>query len=250
MSALVVVATVMAVAIPIKIWNTARIEHRLEEQEKLLLRARIEALASQIRPHFLFNTLASISSLIRSDPDTARLLITKLSGLLRRLLRSHAQFVTLGEELESVDEYLDIEAARFGPRLRVDKQISPDILQSVVPSMILQPIIENAIKHGVGGKVGGGRIEISCFSHNGRTVLEVADNGFGMNEERLRAALTSGIGLSSVDERLKVIYGSAYDLTIASTVGIGTSVRLEIPELAVSPGAGALTGTATEANVR
>ena len=113
---LVVLATVLCVAIPIKIWNSARIEHRLQEQEKLLMAARVEALASQINPHFLFNTLTSISSLIRSQPETARVLIVKLSGLLRRLLRSQEHFVTLREELEAIDEYLDIEQIRFGPR--------------------------------------------------------------------------------------------------------------------------------------
>ena len=107
---LIVFATVLCVAIPIKIWNSARIEHRLQEQEKLLMAARVAALASQINPHFLFNTLTSISSLIRSQPETARTLIVKLSGLLRRLLRSQDHFVTLREELEAIDEYLDIEA--------------------------------------------------------------------------------------------------------------------------------------------
>ncbi|HMF93361.1 MAG TPA: histidine kinase, partial [Vicinamibacterales bacterium] len=121
----VLLATVLAVATPIKIWNNARIEHRLQEQEKLLLAAKIEALASQINPHFLFNTLASISSLIRTQPETARMLIAKLSGLLRRLMRSTDHFVTLREELESIDEYLAIEVVRFGPQLKVDKQIAP-----------------------------------------------------------------------------------------------------------------------------
>ena len=114
MNALVILATVLAVATPIKIWNSARIEHRLQEQETLLLAAKIEALKSQINPHFLFNTLTSISSLIRSEPDTARMLIIKLSALLRRLMRSHEHFVSLREELESVDEYLAIEVVRFG----------------------------------------------------------------------------------------------------------------------------------------
>ena len=125
---LVVLTTVLCVATPIKIWNNARIEHRLEEQEKLLLTARVEALASQINPHFLFNTLTSIQSLIRTDPETARSVIVKLSGLLRRLLRSRDHFVTLREELESIDEYLDIEVIRYGPQLKVEKQISPDTL--------------------------------------------------------------------------------------------------------------------------
>ena len=118
---LVILATVLGVAIPIKIWNSARIEHRLAEQEKLLMAARVEALANQINPHFLFNTLTSISSLIRSQPETARVLIVKLSGLLRRLLRSQEHFVTLREELAAIDEYLDIERIRFGPSLVVEK---------------------------------------------------------------------------------------------------------------------------------
>ena len=103
-----------------------------QEQEKLLLAAKIEALANQINPHFLFNTLTSISSLIRTQPETARMLITKLSGLLRRLMRSTDHFVTLREELDSIDEYLDIEVVRFGPQLQVDKQISPDTLDVIV----------------------------------------------------------------------------------------------------------------------
>src|SRR5213079_2274672 len=165
----ILLATVLSVATPIKIWNNARIEHRLQEQEKLLLAAKIEALASQINPHFLFNTLASISSLIRTQPDTARMLITKLSGLLRRLMRSTDHFVTLREELSSIDEYLDIEVVRFGPQLRVDKQIAPDTLEVIVPSMILQPLVENSIKHGLSRKVGGGRITINTSLKNGRT---------------------------------------------------------------------------------
>ena len=117
--------TVLCVATPIKIWNNARIEHRLEEQEKLLLTARVEALASQINPHFLFNTLTSIQSLIRTNPETARTVIVKLSGLLRRLLRSRDHFVTLREELESIDEYLDIEVIRFGPAAQGRKADQP-----------------------------------------------------------------------------------------------------------------------------
>src|SRR5436190_5638631 len=136
-SILVYVATILTVSTPIKIWNNARIEHRLQEQEKLLLAAKVEALKSQINPHFLFNTLTSVSSLIRSQPDTARAVIQKLSGLLRKLMQSHEHFVTLREELESIDEYLDIEVVRFGRKLRVRKEIAPDTIDVVVPSMIL-----------------------------------------------------------------------------------------------------------------
>src|SRR5947209_4012619 len=185
---IVLFASTLCVATPIKIWNNARIEHRLQEQEKLLLAAKIEALANQINPHFLFNTLTSISSLIRTQPDTARMLITKLSGLLRRLLRSTDHFVTLREELESIDEYLDIEVVRFGPQLKVSKHVSPDTLDVIVPSMILQPLVENSIKHGLARKVGGGRITITTSVRDRNTVIEVRDDGLGMTEERLEHA--------------------------------------------------------------
>jgi two-component system LytT family sensor kinase len=227
----VLLATVLGVATPIKIWNNARIEHRLQEQEKLLLAAKIEALANQINPHFLFNTLTSITSLIRTEPETARMLITKLSGLLRRLMRSTDHFVTLREELESVDEYLDIEVVRFGPQLRVDKQISPDTLDVIVPSMLLQPLVENSIKHGLARKVGGGSITISTAVRGRNTVIEVRDDGLGMSEERLEHALGDGIGLSNVNERLRTIYGANYQLTLTSVPGKGTCASVEIPEL-------------------
>jgi two-component system LytT family sensor kinase len=229
--ALVVLTTVLCVATPIKIWNNARIEHRLEEQEKLLLTARVEALASQINPHFLFNTLASIQSLIRTNPETARTVVVKLSGLLRRLLRSRDHFVTLREELESIDEYLDIEVIRFGPQLKVEKQISPDTLDIIVPSMILQPLVENSIKHGFSRKVGGGRIVIRSVRQNGHAIIEVEDDGLGMTEDRLDTALTDGIGLSNVNERLSVIYGAGYRVRITSVPNLGTIIRLEIPDM-------------------
>src|SRR3954470_17736492 len=229
----VLLATVLSVATPIKIWNNARIEHRLQEQETLLLAAKITALSNQINPHFLFNTLASISSLIRTQPDTARMLILKLSGLLRRLMRSTDHFVTLREELESIDEYLDIEVVRFGPQLKVEKHIEPQTLDVIVPSMLLQPLVENSIKHGLARKVGGGRITITTRVRDGHTLIEVLDDGLGMTEERLEHALGDGIGLSNVNERLRTIYGPPYHLKLTSVPGQGTCVSVEIPEIAL-----------------
>ena len=231
--AVIVLTTVLSVAVPIKIWNTARIEHRLQEQEKLLMQARVEALASQINPHFLFNTLTSISSLIRSQPDTARMLVGKLSGLLRRLLRSQEHFVTLREEIESIDEYLDIETVRFGPTLVVEKRIAPETLAQLVPSMLLQPLVENSIKHGISRKVGGGRITIASGRIDGHTVIEVIDDGLGMATDAPAPGGRRGIGLKNVDERLRVIYGADYHLKLNSAPGEGTRARIEIPELAL-----------------
>jgi two-component system, LytTR family, sensor kinase len=224
-------ATVLSVAIPIKIWNSARIEHRLQEQEKLLMATRLDALASQINPHFLFNTLTSISSLIRSQPETARTLITKLSGLLRRLLRSQEHFVTLREELEAIDEYLDIESIRFGPKLRIEKAIDPSTLDLVVPSMLLQPLVENSIKHGLSQKLGDGRITIRSLRENGHAVIDVIDNGVGVSASDAGRVTGSGIGLRNVNERLRVIYGANYQLQLDSVPGEGTCARIVIPEL-------------------
>ena len=231
MLVIVLLATVLSVAIPIKIWNSARIEHKLLEQEKLLMTARIEALANQINPHFLFNTLNSISSLVRSRPETARMLIGKLSALLRRLLKSQDHFVSLSEELDAVDEYLDIECVRFGARLRVIKDIAPDCLSVVVPSMILQPLVENALKHGLAPKVGDGELTLRAARTDGHIIIDVIDNGLGMAAPSQGAG--TGIGLSNVNERLSVIYGANYRLQLQSAPAQGTRARLEIPELAV-----------------
>src|SRR3954462_10448310 len=225
----VLVCTVLSVAIPIKIWNSARIEHRLQEQEKLLMASRLDALASQINPHFLFNTLTSISSLTRSQPETARMLILKLSGLLRRLLRSQDHFVTLREELEAIDEYLDIESIRFGPQLMIEKHIDPATLDLIVPSMMLQPLVENSIKHGLSQKLGEGRITIRSLREHDHAIIDVIDNGTGIPAADARLVKGTGIGLRNVNERLRVIYGANYQLQLDSVPGQGTCARVVVP---------------------
>jgi len=228
-TALVYVATIVTVSTPIKIWNNARIEHRLQEQEKLLMAAKVEALKSQINPHFLFNTLTSVSSLIRSQPETARMVIQKLSGLLRKLMQNQEQFVTLRDELVSIDEYLDIEVIRFGSRLTVRKAIAPDTLDTIVPSLLLQPLVENCIKHGFARKVGPGTVTLRSRREGGTAVIEVEDDGLGISEERMKSAMSSGIGLSNVHERLRVLYGATGRLTITGAPGKGVCARVEIP---------------------
>jgi two-component system, LytTR family, sensor kinase len=148
-------------------------------------------------------------------------------------MRSTDHFVTLREELESIDEYLDIEVVRFGPQLKVDKQIAPKTLDVIVPSMLLQPLVENSIKHGLARKVGGGRITIKTHARDRHTIIEVHDDGLGMTEERLEHALDGGIGLSNVNERLRTIYGANYQLKLTSVPGRGTCASVEIPELTV-----------------
>jgi two-component system LytT family sensor kinase len=229
---LVVIATLMSVAAPLKIWNNTRIEMNLERHQQLLLKARMDALSSQINPHFLFNTLNTVSALIRFDPDSARGVVLKLSNILRRLLRKHETFVPLREELQFIDDYLDIEVARFGKdNLDIVKQIDDAALEAFVPSMLLQPMVENCLKHGLAPKLGGGKIELRTTNRDGRLRIEIADNGVGISEEKMPHVYVEGIGLSNVRERLRVLYGTDFHLDIESRPGEGTVIRIEIPEL-------------------
>lgn len=229
---LVVVITTMVVAMPLMIWNNTRLQIKLKEQERLLLQTRMEALTSRINPHFLFNTLNTVSALTRRDPETARDLLVKLSNILRRLLRKHENFVPLREELAFVEDYLDIEIRRFGPeKLQFFKQVDEQTLDAIVPSMLLQPIIENSIRHGLSAKLAGGYIRLRTGRENARLVIEIEDNGVGISAERIAAIYQSGIGISNVNERLKVLYGSDYALKIDSRVGEYTRIRIEVPEL-------------------
>ncbi|HEX9760587.1 MAG TPA: histidine kinase [Candidatus Acidoferrales bacterium] len=229
---LVLLSTVMAVAVPIKIWNNTRIEAKLEQNQQLLLKARVDALSSQINPHFLFNTLNAVSSLVRVDPDMARVAILKLSNILRRLLRKQENFTPLRDELDFIDDYLDIEVIRFGrDKLQIFKQIDERSLDVFVPAMVLQPIIENSIKHGLTPRLQGGEIHIRTTYDGGRVIIEVEDNGIGIPPERLRGVYAEGIGISNVHERLKVLYGPDFRFDIRSEQGRGTVIRIEIPEL-------------------
>ena len=229
---LAVIATLMSVAAPLKIWNNTRIEMNLERHQQLLLKARVDALSRQINPHFLFNTLNTVSALVRLDPDSARGVILKLSNILRRLLRKHETFVPLRDEVQFIDDYLDIEVARFGrDNLEIVKRIDPETLEAFVPSMLLQPIVENCLKHGLAPKLDGGKIQLRTTQRNGRLKIEIEDNGVGISEEKMPHVYVEGIGLSNVRERLRVLYGADFHLEIESRPGQGTLIRIEVPEL-------------------
>jgi two-component system LytT family sensor kinase len=227
-----VLATVMAVAAPLKIWNNTRIEMNLERHQQLLLKARIDALSSQINPHFLFNTLNTVSSLTRFDPDLARGVLLKLSNILRRLLRKHETFVPLREELDFIDDYLDIEVARFGrDNLEFVRSVDEEARESFVPSMLIQPIVENCLKHGLAPKLEGGKIQLRATNRDGRLHIEIEDNGVGISEEKMPHVYVEGIGLSNVRERLRVLYGADFHLSIESRPGDGTVIRIDVPAL-------------------
>ncbi len=228
--------TVACVAIPLKIWNSARMEMKLQEQQQQLMQARLEALQSQINPHFLFNTLNTVSSLVRFDPDQARRLIVKLASILRRLLKSHESFVHLREEVEFIDDYLDIEVVRFGrDKLRVVKELDPDTLEVLVPSMLLQPLVENSIKHGLAPKVDGGSITLRSRMDAGKLLIQVEDDGVGLGATPAPDAAgdgdgpSTGIGMANVAGRLKVLYGNAAHMTVGPGEHAGTRVVLRLP---------------------
>jgi two-component system LytT family sensor kinase len=231
---------VMVVGTELKIFTSVRIQIKLEEQERLLLQARMAALQNQINPHFLFNTLNSISSLVRFDPDTAREMILKLATILRRLLNSTDSFVALREEIEFIDNYLAIEVVRFGrDKLKVVKELDPASLEAMVPSMLLQPLVENCIKHGLSPKVEGGSITLRSRLIKSRLVVEVEDDGVGMasaqefvpENGQAQSLAGMGIGMANVAERLKVLYGDAAKMMIENREGGGTLIRLRLPIL-------------------
>jgi len=223
--------TLFAVSLPLRIWNSYRAERQLEAQRSRLVEARLTALTYQINPHFLFNTLNSVSTLIRIDPDRARGMIYRLSNILRRLLRKTENFSPLREEISFIDDYLAIEMVRFGSKLRFFKEIDENTLDRLVPSMILQPIFENSIKHGLSQKVEGGSIRLRTWLEGTRLNIVIEDDGLGIPESKLATLFESGIGVSNVNERLRVLFGTGYRLLVDSTPGEGTRTLIEIPQL-------------------
>ena len=223
-----------AITVPLKVWNNTRNEVKLEEQKRLLMQARLQALTSQINPHFLFNTLNTVSSLIRIDPNRARQMILKLSNILRRLLRKHESMARLRDELEFIDDYLSIELVRFGEKLRFERDIDPKTLDMLIPSMLLQPLVENCVKHGLSNKVEGGTIRIETRLEGDRVHIRVEDDGVGIPEHKLARMLETGIGVSNVSERLKVLFGSNYRMWVDSQPGNGTRIAIEFPETSLA----------------
>jgi len=224
--------TIACVGIPLKIWNNTRVEALLEEQRAAAMQARFDALRSQINPHFLFNTMNAATSLIWSEPEKARWILVKLSGILRRLLRGSEDFVPLSREIEFVDDYLSLEVARFGAeKLRVEKDLDPRSLDAPVPSMMLQPLVENAVRHGLSPKVGSGIVRVEASREGARLRIAVRDNGLGFKE-----TAREGIGLRNVRERLKAAYGERASLEISSTRGEGTSIIIDMPVDRGAPG--------------
>jgi two-component system LytT family sensor kinase len=216
-----------------------RYERDLREQEvrKLAAEAELRALRAQINPHFLFNALTTIAYLIQTAPERALSTMMRLSGLLRSVLHSSGQFATLGEEIELIEAYLDIESARFEDRLRVRVEIPGQLRSLEIPALILQPLVENAIKHGIARSISGGEVRIAARLENAAAsdtaedtlILTVADTGAGAGEEDFLARRTRGVGLQNVERRIQLHGGDSATLSIQSAPGIGTVAEIRLP---------------------
>lgn len=200
----------------------------LERQAALLADAEIKALQAQINPHFLFNALNTISSFIRTKPETARLLIVKLAEFFRRNLHQGDRMITVREEIRHVEAYLEIEQARFGDRLQVEMEIDPLVWNHPIPGLILQPLVENAVKHGLLPKREGGTVRIRIYPENQALAIQVSDNGVGFDPDA-RIEPLSGIGLQNVRGRLAALYGHPYGVTIHPLIDSGTQCTITIP---------------------
>jgi signal transduction histidine kinase len=202
-------------------------EVRAAELERRLAEARLQALQMQLNPHFLFNTLHAISSLMRKNVDAADRMIARLSDLLRYALESTtAQEVPLRQELDFLRGYLEIEQTRFGARLAVTLDVAPETLEAQVPNLVLQPLVENAIRHGIAPLARPGRIELRARNDNGRLTLEVSDNGRGLAGQQTPA---EGVGLSNTRARLEQLYGDRQRIEFQQPPGGGLCVRVTIP---------------------
>ncbi|MFI7382435.1 sensor histidine kinase [Streptomyces sp. NPDC049813] len=218
-------------------WVSVQLElAELDRSRTRLIEAEIKALRAQISPHFIFNSLAAIASFVRTDPERARELLLEFADFTRYSFRRHGEFTTLADELHSIDQYLALVRARFGDRLSVTLQIAPEVLPVTLPFLCLQPLVENAVKHGLEGAVTRSRITIGATDAGAEAEVVIEDDGVGMDPARLRAILrgeggaSRGIGLSNVDERLRQVFGDAYGLVIETGVGAGTKITVRIPK--------------------
>jgi two-component system LytT family sensor kinase len=208
-----------------------RTDRELREQQigRLATEAELRALRAQINPHFLFNALTTIGYLIQTAPPRALETLMRLTSLLRSVLRSEGEFTTLGRELELVEAYLDIERARFEHRLRVHLEVPLTLRHLRVPPLVLQPVVENAVKHGIAPQLRGGEVRVNATLDGDTLVLVVHDTGVGVSALALESGRRRGVGLSNIERRLEVQYGPAATMAIESEPGAGTIVTIRMP---------------------
>lgn len=217
-------------------WIAAQLElAELEASRTLLMEAEVRALRAQISPHFIYNSLNAIASFINTDPARARELVVEFADFTRYSFRRHGDFTTVAEELRCIDRYLLLERARFGERVQVSLRIAPEVLSTVIPFLSLQPLVENAVRHGLEAKEGPGHITICANDSGAFAEVTIEDDGVGMDPEHLRSVLaghTDGehVGLRNVDARLRQVYGDEHGLVIETAPGEGTLITMRVPK--------------------
>ncbi|WP_159707908.1 histidine kinase [Arthrobacter sp. 18067] len=217
-------------------WIAAQLElTELEASRTLLMEAEVRALRAQISPHFIYNSLNAIASFINTDPARARELVVEFADFTRYSFRRHGDFTTVAEELRCIDRYLLLERARFGERVQVSLRIAPEVLSTVIPFLSLQPLVENAVRHGLEAKEGPGHITICANDSGAFAEVTIEDDGVGMDPEHLRSVLaghTDGdhVGLRNVDARLRQVYGDEHGLVIETAPGEGTLITMRVPK--------------------
>ena len=219
-------------------WVSSQIElAELDASRARLAEAEVRALRAQISPHFIYNALTAIASYVRTDPEHARELLIEFADFTRYSFRRHGDFTTLAEELRSIDRYLTLERARFGDRLQVTVRVAPEVLPVAVPYLCLQPLVENAVRHGLEGRAGPGRITILAEDAGADCTISVEDDGIGADPEQIRRAMvgegdSDSIGVGNVDERLRHVFGDEYGLVVETAPGLGTKVSMRVPKFA------------------
>jgi two-component system, LytTR family, sensor kinase len=228
-------------------WVSGQLElAELDRSRTQLMEAEVRALRAQISPHFIYNSLTAIASFVRTDPERARELLSEFADFTRYSFRRHGDFTTLAEELRSIERYLGLEKARFGDRLQVRLQVAPEVLPVVLPFLCLQPLVENAVRHGLDGKPDAGHVTIVAEDAGPDCLISVEDDGVGDDPERVRRVLagdpaSDSVGLGNVDERLRAVFGDEYGLVVETAPGAGTKVTVRVPKFAPGVTAGRAT---------
>ena len=211
----------------------------LDESRARLNRAEVRALRAQISPHFVYNALTTIASFIRTDPVRARELLIEFADFTRYSFRTAGEYTTLSDELTNIERYIRLEKARFGDRLNIKLQIAPEVLSVVLPFLALQPLVENAVRHGLSGKPNGGTITITAENAGAECVIIVEDDGVGMDPSRLTEDLDDAhlsgahVGLGNVDDRMRSAFGDDFGLVVDTNVGAGMKITLRVPKFRV-----------------
>lgn len=228
----------------VALWVSTQVELAdLDRSRTRVIEAELRALRAQISPHFVYNSLAAIASFVRTDPERARELLLEFADFTRYAFRRGGEFTTLADELKNIERYLVLEQARFGDRLQVQLVVAPEVLPVAVPFLAVQPLVENAVRHGLEGKTGIGHVTLGAQDAGAEAHIWVEDDGVGSDPELVRRVLAGeseadSIGLGNVDARLRQVFGDDYGLVVETAPGAGTKVSFRVPKYAPGVRAG------------